>query len=111
MKIHHVRYFLALCEEENFTRAARRCGVSQPSLSNAIRSLEKELGGQLFHRGPIKVCISELGRAVLPYLAKIERSARDASIEAARIRRNGTQNKYREDTLAAAFRGCAAEGD
>jgi LysR family transcriptional regulator, hydrogen peroxide-inducible genes activator len=40
-----IHYFLALCEELNFTCAARRCGVSQPSLSNAISALERELGG------------------------------------------------------------------
>jgi DNA-binding transcriptional LysR family regulator len=36
-----------LCSERNFTKAARRCGVSQPSLSNGIKALESELGGQL----------------------------------------------------------------
>ena len=50
METNQVRYFLALCEEKNFTRAARRCGVSQPSVSNAIKRLEEELGGDLFHR-------------------------------------------------------------
>ncbi len=37
MELHQVRSFLALCKEKNFTRAAKHCGVSQPSLSNAIR--------------------------------------------------------------------------
>jgi Bacterial regulatory helix-turn-helix protein, lysR family len=37
MQMQQVHYFLALCEELNFTRAARRCGVSQPSLSNSSR--------------------------------------------------------------------------
>jgi DNA-binding transcriptional LysR family regulator len=50
--MHQVRYFLALCEELNFTRAARRCGISQPSLTTAIRALERELAGALFHRDP-----------------------------------------------------------
>src|SRR5262245_41413211 len=48
MQMHQIRYFLALCEELNFTRAARRSGVSQPSLTNAIGALERELGGVLF---------------------------------------------------------------
>ena len=43
-----IRYFLALCEELNFTAAARRCGVSQPSLTTAIGALERELGGRCF---------------------------------------------------------------
>jgi len=45
MQMHQIRYFLALCEERSFTRAARRCGVSQPSLTNAVIALERELGG------------------------------------------------------------------
>ena len=50
MEMHQVRYFLALCDELHFTRAARRCGVKQPSLTRAIKMLEKELGGALFER-------------------------------------------------------------
>ena len=52
MQMHQVGYFLALCEELNFTRAARRCGISQPSLTTAIGALERELGGALFSRKP-----------------------------------------------------------
>jgi hypothetical protein len=48
MEIAQIRYFFALCEARHFTRAARRCGISQPSLSNAIRRLEEEFGGRLF---------------------------------------------------------------
>ncbi|MGH8514035.1 MAG: LysR family transcriptional regulator [Gammaproteobacteria bacterium] len=74
MQMHQVRYFLALCEELNFTRAARRCGVSQPSLSNAISALERELGGALFHRKP-SIALTGLGRMVRPYLDEIARNA------------------------------------
>jgi len=65
LEISQLRYFLALCEERNFTRAAKNCAVSQPSLSNAIRSLENELGGQLIQRNPFE--ITPLGRAVRPH--------------------------------------------
>ena len=74
MQMHQVRYFLAVCEELNFTRAARRCGISQPSLTTAIRVLERELGGALFHREP-SIALTRLGRAVRPYLDKIARNA------------------------------------
>jgi len=50
MQMQQIRYFLALCEERSFTRAAKRCGVSQPSLTNAIIRLEQKLGGALFRR-------------------------------------------------------------
>ena len=74
MQMHQIRYFLALCEELNFTRAARRCGVSQPSLTNAIGALERELAGSLFHRRPF-VALTALGHAMLPYLTRIAHTA------------------------------------
>ena len=45
MELHEIRYFLAVCETLNFTRAAERCNVTQPSLTRAIQSLEGKLGG------------------------------------------------------------------
>src|SRR5689334_25423856 len=69
MKIRQIVYFLALCEELHFTRAARRCGVAQPSLTNAIRALERELGAALFHRKP-RPRLSELGVAIRPELER-----------------------------------------
>jgi LysR family hydrogen peroxide-inducible transcriptional activator len=80
--MHQVRYFVALCKELNFTRAARRCGISQPSLTTAIRALERELAGALFHREP-PIALTRIGRAVRPYLAKIARNA-DHAREVAR---------------------------
>ena len=88
MELHQVRYFLALCEEGNFTRAAKRCGVSQPSLSNAIKRLEQELGGQLFHRSPARCKLTELGRAVQPYLLIVERCVREARNQVAHFSAN-----------------------
>ena len=71
MEIHQIRYFLAASEEQSFTRAAKRCGVTQPSLSNAIKRLECELGSRLFERrSPVQ--LSSLGRELLPVLAVID---------------------------------------
>ena len=78
MQISQIRYFLALCHELHFTRAAKRCGVAQPSLTNAIRALEDEFGAPLFHRRP-KPHLSSLGRAIRP---RLERAL--AHIESAR---------------------------
>ena len=72
MEIQQIRYFLAASEEQSFTRAARRCGVTQPSLSNAIKRLELELGSRLFDRS-FPVRLSSLGRELLPVLAVIDR--------------------------------------
>lgn len=67
MELRDIRYFLVLCEELHFTRAADRCGVSQPCISAAIKKIEAELGGVLFHRRP-QPRLSELGRVVRPLL-------------------------------------------
>ena len=82
MQMQQVHYFLALCEELNFTRAGRRCGVSQPTLTNAIIALEQELGGALFERKPT-IVLTRLGRVVRPYLDEIARNA-DHAREVAR---------------------------
>jgi LysR family transcriptional regulator, hydrogen peroxide-inducible genes activator len=80
--MHQVRYFLALCEELHFTPAARRCGVSQPSLTHAVSVLERELGGALFHRKPW-ITLTVRGRVLRPYLDEIASNA-DHAREVAR---------------------------
>ena len=82
MHLQQIKYFLVLCEELNFTRAARRCGVSQPSLTGCIRRLESELGGPLFARKP-KVAMTRLGCAMTPYFERIARETQEA-LDAAR---------------------------
>jgi molybdenum-dependent DNA-binding transcriptional regulator ModE len=84
METNQVRYFLALCEEKNFTQAAKRCGVSQPSVSNAIKRLEEELGGDLFRRTKNGAKLSSLGMAIRPYLHQINECVEGARREAAR---------------------------
>jgi DNA-binding transcriptional LysR family regulator len=70
VKLHQIRYFLALCDERNFTHAANKCGVSQPSLTNGIKALEDELGGMLFTRRP-NVVLTPLGFAVRRRLMRV----------------------------------------
>src|SRR5262245_57761941 len=78
MEMHQVRYFLTLCEELNFTRAAERCNVAQPALTRAIKQLEDEFGGLLFHRERARTHLSELGQAVRPYLDEVRRQSQQA---------------------------------
>jgi DNA-binding transcriptional LysR family regulator len=77
MEMHQIRYFVALSSELNFTRAAKRCGVSQPSLTNAINALERQLGGARFRRKP-RVALTTLGSAIEPYLRQIAQTVDDA---------------------------------
>src|SRR5258705_4366777 len=68
MQLHQARYFVAVCNGLNFTRAAKRCNVSQPSLTRAIQMLEKEFGGYLFDRKKSSIELTHLGKLVRPYL-------------------------------------------
>lgn len=88
--MHQVRYFLAVAEELNFTKAAERCNVSQPALSRAIKALEQELGGPLFRRERSYTHLSELGRMVEPHLTEIfdrTRSAKQAARDYVRLQK------------------------
>ena len=85
MEIHQVRYFIALCEEQNFTRAAKRCGVAQPSLSRAIKQLEAELGGSLFDRDRMSTRLTDLGILVRPEFTWINRSTAEAKRKAGKF--------------------------
>ena len=76
MEMHQVRYFLAVAEELNFTRASERCNVTQPSLSRAIKLLEEELGGLLFHRERDSTRLTDLGGMVRPHLQSVHDQSR-----------------------------------
>jgi DNA-binding transcriptional LysR family regulator len=85
MEMQQVRYFVALAETLNFTRAAERCNVSQPSLTRAIKLLEDELGGPLFHRERNNTHLTDLGRQVEPFLRRVQAEAEGARARAAAL--------------------------
>jgi DNA-binding transcriptional LysR family regulator len=71
MEMHQIRYFLAVCDSLNFTRAAEGCNVTQPALTRAIQKLEEELGGLLFRRERKYTHMTDLGHLVRPQLEAI----------------------------------------
>jgi DNA-binding transcriptional LysR family regulator len=87
MEMHQVRYFLATVNELNFTKAAEKCNVTQPSLTRAIKQLEGELGGDLFRRERPQAQLTDLGQRMYPLLKQCYESALGARSLASAIKR------------------------
>jgi LysR family hydrogen peroxide-inducible transcriptional activator len=71
MEFHQLRYVCAIAETSSFSRAAERCQVAQPSLSQQVLKLEEDLGTKLFDRLGRSVRLTEAGRAFLPHARSI----------------------------------------
>ncbi|MFC9841854.1 LysR family transcriptional regulator [Streptomyces sp. NPDC060223] len=78
MQLRQLEYFLAIWESGSFSGAATRLYVTQPSLSQQIRILEKELGSALLERGRHGVTLTPAGRAFLPQAQRVVQAAQDA---------------------------------
>lgn len=85
MELRHLRYFLAVAEEMNVHRAARRLNISQPPLSLTIRQLEEEIGVTLFERKGRGLHITRAGEIFLKRVRAILNSAEEAVIEAVQV--------------------------
>ncbi len=90
MTLQQLAYFVALVEARNFTRAADRMGVAQPTLSRQLKAVENELGAPLVNRGRGEVTLTPAGEAVLPLARRMladAESARTAVAELVGLRR------------------------
>src|SRR5215510_8342282 len=86
MELRHLRYFVAVAEMENVSRAAtQKLHVAQPSLSRQIRDLEDEIGVPLFERTARSVRLTDAGRAFLDEARAILKHTEDAVVKARRI--------------------------
>lgn len=72
MDFNQIRYFLALANTLNFTRAAEQCYVSQPALTQAIKRMEQELGGELIHRDGQHNELTDLGKSLHRHFEQID---------------------------------------
>lgn len=81
MELRTLEYFVAVAEERSFTRAAARCHVVQPAISQQIQALEKELGELLFDRLPRQVVLTSGGAALLPHARACLAAAAAAALE------------------------------
>ncbi len=87
MELRHLRYFIAVAEELNFTRAAERLHIGQPPLSHAIQVLEADVGAQLFERTKRWVRMTEAGRLFLADARRILALSEQAAETARRAQR------------------------
>ncbi|MGL5870820.1 MAG: LysR family transcriptional regulator [Xenococcaceae cyanobacterium] len=102
MEFRQLKYFKAVAEELNFSRAARRLNIAQPPLTRQIRSLERELGVELFYRTNRRVELTEAGNIFLVEAQRILEQIEQSALIAQRASR-GEIGK-----LVVAFEGSSA---
>jgi DNA-binding transcriptional LysR family regulator len=92
MELRHLRYFMAVGEEQHYGRAARRLRVAQPALSRQIQNLEEEIGFKLLERLPRGVKLSPAGKLFLDDVRRILQDVNEAAARAGRVAvgRSGT---------------------
>src|SRR5215472_985962 len=105
MELRHLRYFVAIGEEENYRRAAQRLHVAQTALSTQIQDLEAELGFKLFDRLPRGVKLSVAGRLFLEDARRILQQVNEAAERAARVARGQSGTLRVGFTENASWRG------
>ncbi|KDR39100.1 LysR family transcriptional regulator [Caballeronia glathei] len=103
MELRHLRYFVAVAEERNFTRAAQRLHIAQPPLSRQIQQLEETLGVQLLERGSRPLKLTETGKFFYSHATQL--LAQTAELESM-TRRVGTI----ERSLSVGFVGSTLYG-
>lgn len=81
MDINQLRYFISVAQTLNFSEAARRNGLTQPSISHHIGELEKQLGTRLFVRDKRSVTLTDTGRAFLPSALEIVELAHSSELK------------------------------
>lgn len=85
MEFNQIRYFLAVSETLNFSRAAERCNVTQPALTRAVKKLEDELGGLLFRRERNRTHLTDLGIVMREHLGQVDATSQNAVIAARKL--------------------------
>jgi DNA-binding transcriptional LysR family regulator len=103
MELRHIRYFLAVAEEGNFTRAAAKLGIGQPPLSQQIKDLENEVGAPLFRRLHYGAELTPAGIAFLNEVRNMPAMAGNAVRAACRAARGETGSLKVGFTASAAF--------
>ena len=111
----HLETFIAVAAAQSFSRAAEELGIAQPLLSRRIKNLEAMLGGELFHRAPRQIRLTDFGALLMPYaqdvvdrtdhLRSVAASARSSAVH-----RLGIPPDCDPASLARLIRGAADRG-
>ncbi len=117
MEIRHLRYFLAVARELNFTKAADALHMSLPPLSQRIKAFERELGVHVFDRSTHHTRLTPAGAALLPVAARLVAefdalpavAQRQAVSDPVRIAIPDSLNPYHRDQIAATNRALSAD--
>jgi DNA-binding transcriptional LysR family regulator len=103
MELRHLRYFLAVAEELNFTRAARRLNIAQPPLTQQIKALEAEIGVALIDRSAYRIELTRAGTVFAAEVARILGEVRNAVLLAKRSARGSVERVRVGFTESASF--------
>jgi DNA-binding transcriptional LysR family regulator len=87
MELRHLRYFVAVAESLNFTKAAGKLHLAQPSLTRQIHNLEEEIGVRLLNRSKSQVALTEEGRSFLVDARRIMALATESILAVQRLSR------------------------
>ena len=109
MELRHLRYFVAVGEDQHYGRAARRLHVAQPALSRQIQDLEREVGFELFERLPRGVKLSAAGKLFLEDARRILQDVNESAARAARVARGQSGTLRVGFTESASWRGVVPE--
>lgn len=90
MELRHLKYFVTIVEHMNFSKAAEKLHISQPSLSNAIKSLESELGFQILERSTRNMRLTEGGEVLYRRAVHLLKEAEIVKKEMAEVRQSGS---------------------
>jgi LysR family transcriptional regulator, benzoate and cis,cis-muconate-responsive activator of ben and cat genes len=111
----HLETFIAVAAQQSFSRAAEELGIAQPLLSRRIKNLEAMLGGELFHRAPRQIRLTDFGALLLPYAQDVvDRTGHlrsvAASARSSTVHRLGIPPDCDPASLARLIRGAADRG-
>ena len=90
MELRHLRYFAAVAEDLNFTKAAVKLHLAQPSLTRQVHNLEEEIGVRLLNRSKGQVTLTEEGRSFLGDARRILALAKESVLAVQRLSRGET---------------------